>query len=883
MEIAGPLNDVPALKLSHSSEATNADLLAQPCEVAVEWSDDGTTWTEACDSRFLLIRRRSDGTDQAGVTQFELPGWIWQLRKVVLYPGSAPLVDGKRAFLTTTAGAILQTFLAEAQARGVVPGVAWDFTPTLDSAGQSWSKILSIYYEPGMDALTCLINLAEQGVLDFRTSGRTVQLFNPDIELGRDLASGAAPVDLRYGRDIGEAPETGTLEDRASAVLVRGDNGFQITVSSSNHGPWGKWETYVGQGGVSDPGTAILLADAALARSGAERVQRTRSIVIGPDTRWLPWRDYRPGDRILAPGTNGVMESLRVRQMTVTRDAKGVLGGNVVLNDRLLEREIRLSRRAAGIVGGSTADGGSGAKPAPESPAPRTPAAPTGLLVNPAAYIDSSGFPQGQVSVSWNPVTQDTSGVALNVGGYEVYARVNDVGALWFLIALTEAGDTNATYSPLTVGQQYQFKVRAINLGKKGPFSSSVAVTIPDDADAPPVPTAPVLSTRLGVVHVEWDGVGVGSEPMPSDFARVRVWVQDPLAPGWSEIGYLESAGSIVVPGLPYGVDRKFAFSAIDYSGNESARSASATIQAVQLVSGDAADGSITTGNLVANAVTATKIAVGAIEASHIAANAVTADKLEAVLALATRIVAGNPAGARVEINATGLEAYDASSVQTVAVSSATGAVSIVGQLATGATGRRIIVNPAGSTDPEVRFMPGTGTNFARIYCDTDGAIVSVSGLNAGNNRRSVTWLRGDEYRMQIFDVTSSPNLGAGGYMFAKPAELEIGYNDPTPALNRFRFTQAAAEYRGMWTHSGAEAGLIMKSVTITIGTSLGTIAWSAPVMTSIPFAVVSLHYAGSGVVTTYMTARSTSGFTIRCDSSGAAGSATAMIWAWRA
>ncbi|MEV4807230.1 hypothetical protein AB0K18_45150 [Nonomuraea sp. NPDC049421] len=119
---------------------------------------------------------------------------------------------------------------------------------------------------------------------------------------------------------------------------------------------------------------------------------------------------------------------------------------------------------------------------------------------------------------------------------------------------------------------------------------------------------------------------------------------------------------------------------------------------------------------------------MGAVEAGHIAANAVTADKLGAVLALVTRIVAGNPAGARVKLNGGGLEAYDASSVQTVAVSSASGAVSIVGQLATGVVGRRIIVNPSGSADPEIRFMPGSGSTYARIYADTDGAIVSRPG-----------------------------------------------------------------------------------------------------------------------------------------------------------
>lgn len=243
-----------------------------------------------------------------------------------------------------------------------------------------------------------------------------------------------------------------------------------------------------------------------------------------------------------------------------------------------------MARRTAGIVGGSAAEGGSGARPAPESPAPRTPAAPSGLIVNPVAYVDEHGMPRGQVTATWGAVTTDVAGVALNVGGYELFMRLNEVGAPWFLAAATQAGDTNATFSPLVVGEQYQFKVRAVNLGARGPFSSSVAVTIPDDVDGPPVPTAPVLESRLGVVHVSWDGLGVGVAPMPPDLLRVLVWMQDPLNPGWEEIGYLHAAGSLVVPGLPYGQDREFSFTAVDRSGNSSARSSSATIAAVQLV-----------------------------------------------------------------------------------------------------------------------------------------------------------------------------------------------------------------------------------------------------------------------------------------------------------
>ncbi|GAA4928832.1 hypothetical protein HD597_004398 [Nonomuraea thailandensis] len=76
MEVSCPLNDVPALTLSSSAHAVNADLLAGPVEVVVEWSEDGQSWVEGPDARFLRIKRRGDGTDRAGLERYELPGYV---------------------------------------------------------------------------------------------------------------------------------------------------------------------------------------------------------------------------------------------------------------------------------------------------------------------------------------------------------------------------------------------------------------------------------------------------------------------------------------------------------------------------------------------------------------------------------------------------------------------------------------------------------------------------------------------------------------------------------------------------------------------------------------------------------------------------------------
>src|SRR5690606_25308043 len=141
----------------------------------------------------------------------------------------------------------------------------------------------------------------------------------------------------------------------------------------------------------------------------------------------------------------------------VAVDADGSLSGNLVLNDRFIERELRLARQAAGILAGGVSSGGTGGEPAPETQ-DRTPAAPLGLIVEPAAYLDEHGYARGQATITWSPVTQDVNGVAIDVDGYEVYARRNQAGQLWVLVAQAASGDTTAAASPLVVGWEYAWK-----------------------------------------------------------------------------------------------------------------------------------------------------------------------------------------------------------------------------------------------------------------------------------------------------------------------------------------------------------------------------------------------------------------------------------------
>ncbi|GAA1089756.1 hypothetical protein [Nocardiopsis metallicus] len=531
VEVGQPYNDLPSLRVDYSAHAPGASHLERPCEVAVQTYDPDTgEWTEGPDSRFLRVKRSGDLTDPTGARSYQMPGYGWQLRKLRLYPSATgtETEEGKRAFAGATVGTVLRTWINEGRSRGALPGLEADFDTQVDSAGREWDTALTLDYELGTDLLSVLEGMAEQGVCDWRFEGRTLRVFAPDTVMARDLASGPAPVDLRLGRDITEAPTDASLEDLVSHLFVAGDEGFRLEVDNPGaQMPWGRWEDYLTQGGVSDEGTARLLAGAALQRGARERVQITRGLMPRV-ARWLPWRDYRPGDLILAPDGEGHMASLRLRQITLSRDQDGAVTGNLVLNDRFLEAEIRRARRTTALTGGSVGNGGSGAQPAPEGPDTRRPVAPQGLAVHSDAYLDADGAAQGYAGLTWSPVDTATDGGAIDTGAYQVYGRRNVTGQVWRRLVSVDHPDTAIGLSPLPVGQEWAFKVRAVSSrnGLAGPFGPQEVVTLASDTEAPPVPSAPLLSTRLGVISAEWDGAGAGGEPMPADFRHARLWMR---------------------------------------------------------------------------------------------------------------------------------------------------------------------------------------------------------------------------------------------------------------------------------------------------------------------------------------------------------------------
>lgn len=444
-----PLNDVSGCTVSYRDGLAGSSHLRSLIEVAAEYSlDDGLTWTEYDNGRYLRLGRSGNEISQDDLRQFQMPGYGWLLNKMRQMKTTGLNADGKRPFNSSNAGMIMKTLIDEAQARGVCTGISYDFTTSLDSNGVAWNKVLSIAYEPGLDLFTILNNLSQQGIVDWMFQGRTLRIFNADSFLGPVTSTKLQP-----GVDIEGMPVQGTYEDFVHTVLVLGDGGKKLPLASSGlPEPWGKWEGFIGQGGVSDTATMTILAQAQLADGNHEKRQYTAEVDVD-NTTYEPMVHYRQGSYVTVPTEDGA-QSFRIRQMNFSRNGEGDISLGLVINDRFVESSIRNARRVNGITGGASS-GGAGTAPTKE-PGARRPKKAEGLVVDSVALVNQvSGIAEAWAYFNYPAVELDVDDVALEISGYRFRARRPTYNLLTenpsFEGTYTGAQGGSATVSPSTV------------------------------------------------------------------------------------------------------------------------------------------------------------------------------------------------------------------------------------------------------------------------------------------------------------------------------------------------------------------------------------------------------------------------------------------------
>lgn len=582
-------NDDGAISIEYSLLSGDAQAfdreLTDGLEVAVEVSD-GTGYQEPDNARFVITGRSGKTDDRTRTVTYSGQSISWLLSKAENNDSSHLLADGdnkgKRPFYSSNPGVILKTLLDENKARGgVATGLTLGFDTAKDAGGAAWARKYTLYYSLGTDLQTILSSLVNGGGCDWRTSGRTLKMWNADsTALSRDLSKSVV---LQLARDISEAPYEESISDLASTILVEGDNNLLFRMDNpAAPTPWGKWESYSSQGGVSDKDTAQAFMQSTLNDAARVRGQYTRDLVIS-EVDALPLVDYHAGDWITAP-TISHGEKVRVQEIDLSMRQGEGLSASIALNDIKYDASVRQAKKIKGITGGAALAGSEGGTTASSDRDHRVPKAPLGLIVQTDAYIGSDGYAHGLATAMWSAVTQATNNTAIEISNYLVEWKLHKDGAPWHSAGTTDKMQLG--FGGLDCGTQIEVRVRAVPTysDKLGEWSAVVVATVESDVTPCSVPSKPVLSSELGVVTIHWDGKTSTGTSMESDFDHIEVG-EDAAAAGVQVISATQSGkGDYVVTGLTVGSTHRYALRSVDHAGNKSGWSSIASVTVASAV-----------------------------------------------------------------------------------------------------------------------------------------------------------------------------------------------------------------------------------------------------------------------------------------------------------
>lgn len=568
-------NDDGAISIEYSMLSGDAQAfdreLTDGLEVAVEVSD-GTGYREPDNARFVITGRSGKTDDRTRTVTYSGQSISWLLSKAENNDSSHLLTDGdnkgKRPFYSSNPGVILKTLLDENKARGgVATGLTLGFDTAKDSNGDAWNRKYTLYYSLGTDLQTILSSLVNGGGCDWRTSGRTLKMWNADSNaLSRDLSRS---VILRLARDISEAPYEESIADLASTILVEGDNDLLFRMDNpAAPTPWGKWESYSSQGGVSDKDTAQAFMQSTLDDAARVRGQYTRDLVI-VEVDSLPLVDYHAGDWITAP-TVSHGEKVRVQEIDLSMRQNEGLSCSIALNDIKYDASVRQAKKIKGITGGAALSGSEGGTTASSDRDHRVPKAPLGLIVQTDAYIGSDGYAHGLATAMWSAVTQATNDTAIEISNYSVEWKLRKDGAPWHSAGTTDK--TQLGFGGLDCGTQIEVRVRAVPTysDKFGEWSEVFVATVESDTTPCSVPSKPVLSSELGVVTIHWDGKTAAGTSMEPDFDHIEVG-EGATESGMKVVSATQAGqGDYIVTGLSIGSQHGYALRSVDHAGNKS-------------------------------------------------------------------------------------------------------------------------------------------------------------------------------------------------------------------------------------------------------------------------------------------------------------------------
>lgn len=388
----------------------------------------------------------------------------------------------------------------------------------------------------------------------------------------------------------------------------------------------------------------------------------------------------------------------------------------------------------------------------------------TGALASGSA---SGSRSRGGAGITGGGAMAATRNFGARLAGIEARLSTMEMGARAGQISFTSMLDGDLTVTDLL--GEVKMKIGMQSDGKPG-------VTYTQGA-APPMPSAPSVSARQLYIVIGWDGQFADPEqPRPSDLARVDVHVS-------TEADY-EPSGATAVASL--------------FSESVCIVPADIEDHWVRLVA-------VSLGDVPSPATAA--VLVRPLPADKIAAESIAAVHLASEILLSSTIVAGDPTGAHMELNATGLRMVREDQTPTVVFSADEGNALITGSIQTAlrSSGKsRIVFNPFPERDwNEIRFYAPNDENFSSLFASRDrngknGAIALQGPYSEGDPFVLSVNLGEDNLLAGVFNTTSTADPdGTAPFsdgLLASPAQTAlVGGGGPFIVHNYKRATPTSA------------------------------------------------------------------------------------------
>ena len=411
-------------------------------------------------------------------------------------------------------------------------------------------------------------------------------------------------------------------------------------------------------------------------------------------------------------------------------------------------------------------------------------------------YQDDLGFTRSRVLLSWNAPLNTDGTTVLDGDHYEIQVRV-DTDAIypqtWSSLSSTAWNSLNTWDQPFTpalsawqtfyvawgestyflndlaTGVGYDVRIRLVDTaGNIGAWTETTFVTTQDNIP-PSTPAAPsVAGSRIAlqVTHELGKATG-GTFNLEQDLHHLEIHVdyEPHFTPSETTLKGTVSANQGMITGQIPAVatvqvdetsTRYVRVIAVDIAGNKS---------------------------LASDAASATALLIDDAHISDLTVSKVTAGTITADWIVGARIKTADT-GARVELNSSGLQAFNAAGTQTVNMDSSTGDVTIIGTYTTKAlnTGGRITIGQGDDTGT-IRFYSSDGSTYSRIFSlddptvpDADASIKIVSSTDS-TGVASFTGHLADRYVSGRLSIEDGIYTYKGGGFYASNSRVYMSYD----------------------------------------------------------------------------------------------------------